>query len=62
MPHMISSWSVADGVSPSVSKSKQVYRSLIFVDNNKHVNIKTISNSFCPYAQVILLIWRVLHL
>jgi len=30
---MISSRSVTDGVSLSVSKSKQVYSSLIFVDN-----------------------------
>ena len=33
MPYMISSRSVTDGVSLSVSKSKLVYRSLIFVDN-----------------------------
>ena len=33
MPHMISSQSVTDGVSLSVSKSKLVYSSLIFFDN-----------------------------
>jgi len=32
MPYTISSWSVIDGVSLSVSKSKLVYSSLIFVD------------------------------
>jgi len=33
---MISSQSVTDGVSLSVSKSKLVYSSLIFVNNNLH--------------------------
>jgi len=33
MLYMISSWSVADGVSLSVNKSKLVYRSLISVEN-----------------------------
>ena len=33
MPYMISSQSITDGVSLSVSKSKLVYISLIFVDN-----------------------------
>jgi len=33
MPYMISSRSVTDGISLSVSKSKLVYNSLIFVDN-----------------------------
>ena len=33
MPYMISSQSVTDGVSLSVSKSKLVYNSLIFLDN-----------------------------
>jgi len=33
MPYMISSQSVTDGISLSVSKSKLVYGSLIFVDN-----------------------------
>ena len=33
MPYMISSRSVTDGVSLSVSKSKLVYNSLIFLDN-----------------------------
>jgi len=33
MPYMISSQSVTDGVSVSVSKSKLVYSSLIFLDN-----------------------------
>jgi len=33
MPYMISSQSVTDGISLSVSKSKLVYSSLIFLDN-----------------------------
>jgi len=33
MPYMISSQSVTDGVSLSVSKSKLVYSSLIFLGN-----------------------------
>jgi len=33
MPYMISSQSVSDGVSLSVSKSKLVYSSLLFLDN-----------------------------
>ena len=33
MSYIIRSWSVADGVSLSVIKSKLVYDSLIFVDN-----------------------------
>jgi len=33
MPYIISSRSVTDGISLSVSKSKLVYSSLIFVDN-----------------------------
>ena len=33
MPYMISSWSVTDGISLSVNKSKLVYSSLMFVDN-----------------------------
>jgi len=33
MPYMISSQSVTDGVSLSVSKSKLVYSSLIFLEN-----------------------------
>jgi len=33
MPYMISSRSVTDGVSLSVSKSKLVYNNLIFLDN-----------------------------
>jgi len=33
MPYMISSQSVTDGVSLSVSKSKLVYSSLIFLDD-----------------------------
>jgi len=33
MPYMTSSQSVTDGISLSVSKSKLVYSSLIFVDN-----------------------------
>jgi len=51
MPYMISSQSVTDGISLSVSKLKLVYKSLIFVDNkhiNLPVNITTIGNSFSP--------------
>jgi len=33
MPYMTSSWSVTDGISLSVSKSKLVYSSLISLDN-----------------------------
>jgi len=33
MPYMISSQSVTEGVSLSVSKSKLVYSSFIFLDN-----------------------------
>ena len=33
MPYMISSQSITDSVSLSVSKSKLVYSSLIFLDN-----------------------------
>jgi len=46
MPYMISSQSVIDGVSLSVSKSKLVYSSLIFYINLP-VNIATLNNSFC---------------
>jgi len=52
MPYISSNWSVTDGVSLSVIKSKLVYSSLIFVDNKLtlllSINIATISNSFCP--------------
>ena len=66
MPNMISSRSVTDGVSLSVSKSKLMYSSLIFVDNKltlicllTHQHPGTVS---VRYTRVILLIWRVLHL
>jgi len=66
MPYVISSWSVADGVSLSVSKSKLVYSSLIFVDNKLTLiclyHNNNISNSFVHITQIIVLIWRVLHL
>jgi len=55
MPYMINSWSIVDGASLSVSKSKLVCRSLIFVDHKLALvyllgpNIIRISNnSFCP--------------
>jgi len=58
--------SVSDGVSLSVSKSKLVYSSLIFVDNKLTViclltqqQLVTLSDR---NTQVILLIWRVLYL
>ena len=61
MPYMISSQSVTDGVSLSVSKSKLVYSSLIFLD--LFAKITTISNSFfVRNTQVIQLIRRDQHL
>jgi len=51
MPCMISSWSVADGVSLAISKSKLVYSSLIFVDINLPI---TYSDSFFHNTLVIL--------
>jgi len=57
---MISSRSVTDGVSLSISKSKLVYSSLTFVDNKLTlICLLTVS---VRHTQVILLIWRVLHL
>ena len=63
---MISSRSVTDGVSLSVSKSKLVYSSLIFVDNNVTLicpltqqRLVTVS---VRHTQVIQLIWWDLHL
>jgi len=50
MLYMINCWSVTDGISLSVIKSKLVYSRLIFVDKthiNVSINITTISNSFC---------------
>ena len=58
--------SVSDGVSLSVSKSKLVYSSLIFVDNKLTLiclltqqQLVTLSDR---NTQVILLIWRDQHL
>jgi len=58
--------SVSDGVSLSVSKSKLVYSSLIFVDNKLTLiclltqqQLVTLSDR---NTQVILLNWRVLYL
>jgi len=66
MPHMISSQSVTDGISVSVSKSKLVYSSLIFVDNKltltRLLTKQQSVTAFVRNTQVILLIWRVLHL
>ena len=66
MPYMISSRSVTDGVSLSVSKSKLVYSSLIFVDNEltricllTQQRLVTVS---IRNTQVIQLIWRDQHL
>jgi len=58
---MISSQSVTDGVSLSVSRSELVYSSLIFLD--LFAKIATISNSFfVRNTQVIQLIRRDQHL
>jgi len=63
MPYMISSWSVVDGVSLPVSKVKLVYISLIFVDNKLALICLLTSATVSVYnRQVILLIWRILHL
>jgi len=62
---MISSWRVTDGVSLSVSKSKLVYSSFIFVDNKlSHLPItrQQLVLLSVRNTQVILLIWPVLHL
>jgi len=66
MPYTISSRSVTDGVSLSVSKSKLVYGSLIFVDNKltricllTQQRLVTVS---VRNTQVIQLIWRDQHL
>ena len=66
MPYMISSPSVTDGVSLSVSKSNLVYSSLIFLDNQLTLiclltQQRLITVSVCN-TQVIQLIWRDLHL
>ena len=66
MPYMISSLSVADGVSLSVSKSKLVYISLIFVDDKlKLIYLLTYQQLITVSVhntQITLLFWRVLHL
>jgi len=66
MPYMISSRSVADGVSLSVSKSKLVYGSLIYVDNKvKRICFLTeqqLETVHVRHTQVNLVVWRVLHL
>jgi len=66
MPYMISSRSVADGISLSVSKWKLVYRSLISVKNKvkwicllTQQQLETVS---VRHTQVTLLMWRVPHL
>jgi len=66
MPYILSNRSVTDGVSLLVIKSKLVYSSLISVDNKLTLlclltqqQLVTVS---VHYTQVILLIWRVLHL
>ena len=48
MLYMISSWSVTSGISLSVSKSKLVYSSLIFVDNNNNNNNNDRLTAFDP--------------
>jgi len=62
MPHMISSWSVADGVSPLVSKSKLVYGIFIYVDNKvKWICLLTLVTVSVRPAQVIPFMSRVPH-
>ena len=66
MSYIISSRSVTDGISLSVSKSKLVYSSFIFVDN-KLTSVCLLTQQqpvtvSVRHTQVILLIWRVLHL
>jgi len=66
MPYTISSRSVTDGVSLSVSKSKLVYGSLIFVDNKLTriclLTQKRLVTVSVRNTQVIQLIWRDQHL
>jgi len=62
MPYMISSRSVTDGVSLSVSKSKLVYSSLIFVDNKLTLIGITMISKYLSVIDVIQLIGRDLHL
>jgi len=66
MPYMISSRSITDGFSLSVSKSKMVYSSLIFADNKLALiclltqqRLVTVS---VRNTQVIQFIWRDQHL
>ena len=65
MPYMISSRPVTDGVSLSVSKSKLVYSSLIFVESKLTLicllTKQQLVTVYVRHTQVILLIWRVLH-
>ena len=62
MPYMISSWTVADNASLSISKSKLVYRSMIFVNNKLTLICQQLATVSVRHTQLILLIWRVLHL
>jgi len=66
MPYIISSQSVTDGISLSVSKSKLMYSSLIFVDNKLTLICWLTSQQLATvsirYTQVILLNWWVLQL
>jgi len=66
MPYILNNRSVTAGVSLLVIKSKLAYSSLISVDNKLTLlclltqqQLETVS---VHYTQVILLIWRVLHL
>jgi len=68
MPYIISSRSVTDGISLSVSKSKKsklVYSSLIFVDNKLALIClltKQLATVSIRHRQVNLLNWWVLYL
>jgi len=70
MLYIISSRSVTDGVSLSVSKPKLVYSRMIFVDNKltlirqltKQLLAHTKQTVHVCYTQVVLLIRHVLHL
>jgi len=63
---MISSRSVTDGVSLSISKSKLVYNSLIFVDNkltlNRLLTLQRLVTVSVRNTQVIQLICRDQHI
>jgi len=56
MPYTISSWTVADNASLSISKSKLVYRSMIFVNNKLTLICQQLATVSVRHTQLILLI------